>query len=169
MQIITQTPRLIIREFDITEENTYLAHFNDEEVCRHLPKRSRAERINIFRKALENYTLTKQTGIWGMFDKQNGAFVGSCLLRPFSEQPGEIEIGYSMEKAYWSKGLGGEMAAALVNYALSFPEVHQVVGVTTLANIGSQRVLEKAGLIRLDNLQRDNEILAFFKLVKHTE
>jgi ribosomal-protein-alanine N-acetyltransferase len=163
MNTIVQTPRLIIREFIAEEENTYLNHFTDEEVCLHLPKRSREERTNIFRTALANYATTKQTGVWGMFDKLTGDFIGSCLLRPFEEDPSRIEIGYSMEKRYWGKGIGTEMAIVLVNYALAHEAIKEVVGVTTLGNTGSQRVLEKAGLVRMDDLDRNGEVVAFFK------
>jgi len=164
MSTIVQTPRLIIREFAAEEENTYLDHFTDEEVCLYLPKRSREERTNIFRTALANYATTQQTGIWGMFDKLTGDFIGSCLLRPFEDDPARIEIGYSMEKRYWGKGIGTEMAVAMVNYALAYNAIKEVVGVTTLDNIGSQRVLEKAGLVRMDDLDRNGEIVAFFKM-----
>lgn len=163
MNIIVQTPRIIIREFVAEEENIYLNHFTDEEVCKHLPKRSREERTNIFRTALANYAATKQTGIWGMFDKLTGDFIGSCLLRPFENEPGVLELGYSMEKRYWGKGIGTEMAIATVNYALAYETIKEVVGVTTLDNTGSQRVLEKADLVRMDDWDRNGEVVAFFK------
>jgi ribosomal-protein-alanine N-acetyltransferase len=139
-----------------------LDHFTDKEVCLHLPKRSREERTNIFRTALANYATTKQTGVWGMFDKLTGDFIGSCLLRLFEEDPGRIEIGYSLEKRYWGKGIGAEMAVAMVNYAFNYDAIKEIVGVTTLDNTGSQRVLEKAGLVRMADLDRNGEVVAFF-------
>jgi len=164
MYTIAETPRLIIREFLPEELDIYLDHFNDEEVCLHLPKRSRDERIGIFGRALNQYEVTKKLGTWGMFNKTNGNFVGSCLLRPFNEQANQVEIGYSMEKRYWGKGIGTEMAVAMVIYAFEDESVTQVVGCTTLENTGSQRVLEKAGLKRVDNMLRDGVELAFFEL-----
>jgi len=166
MNIIVQTPRLIIREFLPQEKTVYLDHFTDEEVCKHLPKRSREERTTIFSTALTNYAATKQTGTWGMFDKLNGNFIGSCLLRPFNDQPGVLELGYSMEKSYWGKGIGTEMAKAMVNYAFTYENVKEVVGVTTLENTASQRVLEKAGLLRMDDVEKSGEMVAFFKKQK---
>ena len=61
MRIITQTPRLTIREFIPDELEAYLNHFNDEELCRYIPKRTREERINIFHKAIANYTNGEKT------------------------------------------------------------------------------------------------------------
>jgi len=163
MGIIAQTSRIVIREFLPEEENIYLNHFNDEMVTQYIPKRSRDERINIFRTALEQYPVNKKAGLWGMFNKADGAFIGSCLLRPFNNEPGILELGYSMERKYWGTGIGTEMAAAMVAYGFSDKKISEVVAVTDLGNIGSQRVLEKA-LKRMDNLLRDGEELTFFSL-----
>jgi len=51
-----------------------------------------------------------------------------------------------------------------VSYALTHTDAKEVVGVTTLSNAGSQKVLEKAGLTRMDDFYRDGENLAFFSL-----
>ena len=166
MHIIAQTPRLIIREFLPEELETYLHHFTDEEVCLYLPKRTTDERINIFQTALVNYESTKQTGIWGMFNKETGEFIGSCLLRPFNGDVKVTEVGYSMDKKYWGKGIGTEMTEAMIAHGFSDTNVDEVVGVTVLENIGSQRVLEKAGLKRADNFFRDGLELAFFRKVR---
>ena len=164
MYIIAETPRLIIREFLPTEEETYLNHFNDEEVCLHLPKRTRDERIKIFFVALANYTDNKQSGIWGMFDKTNGSFIGSCLLRPYNNEPDKLEIGYSMDKIYWGKGIGTEMAIAMVEHGFANPNIKAIIGVTTFENVASQKVLENAGLTQVDNVIREGLELACFRL-----
>jgi len=167
MHIITQTPRLIIREFSPEEQETYLHHFTDEEVCLYLPKRTTEERINIFQTAIANYANSKLTGIWGMFDKESGEFIGSCLLRPFNGDAKILEVGYSMDKKYWGQGIGTEMTEAMIAHGFSDTNVDEIVGVTVLENIGSQRVLEKAGLKRGDNFFRDGLELAFFRKTRH--
>jgi len=164
MNIIVRTPRLFIREFLPVEEDIYLNHFNDEMVSLYLPKRSRDERINIFRNALEQYVVSKKLGTWGMFNKADGEFIGSCLLRPFNNDPGILELGYSMEQKYWGMGIGTEMANAMVTFGFSDKDILEIVAVTVLENIGSHRVLEKAGLKRVENLLRDGMELAYFKL-----
>jgi ribosomal-protein-alanine N-acetyltransferase len=162
MSIIVETPRLIIREFFPEELEAYLNHFKDEEVCLYLPKRTTDERIKIFMIATANYATNKQLGIWGMFSKADGDFIGSCLLRPFDE-PGKIELGYSMDKKYWGKGIGTEMTIAMIDHGFTDASVAEVVAVTVPENIASQRVLEKAGLVRSGNLVRNGEELAYFR------
>jgi ribosomal-protein-alanine N-acetyltransferase len=166
MHIIIQTPRLIIREFLSEELDTYLHHFNDEAVCLYIPKRTREERIGIFGRAIEGYAVTKQSGIWGMFTKVNDEFIGSCLLRVYDNDAEKMEIGYSIDKKYWGQGLGTEMTEAMIEYCFTNKGVIEIVGLTTLENIGSHRVLEKAGLQRQEDINRDGEELALFKVVR---
>jgi ribosomal-protein-alanine N-acetyltransferase len=166
MNIVTQTPRIIVREFLPEEENTYLNHFNDEIVLLYIPKRSREERIGIFHKALEQYVVDKQSGIWGIFNKADGGFMGSCLLRPFNNEPGKLELGYSLDRKHWGGGIATEMATAMVAHGFTGTDTTEIVAVTELPNMGSQRVLKKAGFTRVDNLLRDGEELAFFRKEK---
>jgi ribosomal-protein-alanine N-acetyltransferase len=164
MSIITQTTKLVVREFLAEEMETYLAHFTDEEVALHLPKRNREERIGFFNNALSQYPVTRTTGIWGMFDADTAEFIGSCLLRPFNDDPTILELGYSMEKKYWGRGIGTEMSRAMISHGFADPTINEIVACTTLANTASRRVLIKAGLKQVDNMMRNGEELAFFRL-----
>lgn len=155
---------MIIREFLPDELEIYLDHFNDDRVTVHLPKRSREDRVAIFNIAQQNYADSKTRGIWGMFDADTGDFIGSCLLRPFDGEYTIMELGYSTELKYWGRGLGTEMAEAIIEHGFTDPAVNEIVAVTTVDNVASQRVLEKAGLIREGNLRRGEDDLAFFSL-----
>jgi ribosomal-protein-alanine N-acetyltransferase len=164
MAIITQTERLIIREFLPEELETYLSHFIDERVLQYIPKRTTDERISIFNNALKQYEITKAKGIWGIFSKADGSFMGSCLLRQFADDAGVVELGYSLNHEYWGKGIASEMATGMVTYCFTDNSTTAIVAVTELENIGSQRVLEKAGLQRLANILRNDLELAYFRL-----
>jgi [ribosomal protein S5]-alanine N-acetyltransferase len=163
MSTITQTPRLVIRELLPEEEEVFLNHYTDPEVLLYIPKRSREDRIGIYRKAISSYNDINALRIWGIFNKADGDFIGTCLLRPFTFDNTKTELGYSIERKYWNKGIGTEMATAMVNYAFKEMNSAQVVAVTIIENIGSQRVLEKAGFQKMENLLRDGEELAYFE------
>lgn len=166
MQIIVQTPRLIIREFSPEEEESYIALFDDELVTRHLPQRTREQHIKIFRDGLAEYTTGKVPGRWGMYDAAGGGIIGMCLLRHYADEPGAIEVGYAMFRAYWGKGYGTEMTRALIPYGFEHSDTNVIVAVTTLENTASQNVLLKAGLTRVDDIIRDGEQLAYFKMYR---
>jgi ribosomal-protein-alanine N-acetyltransferase len=77
-----------------------------------------------------------------------------------------VELGYVMHQKYWGKGIASEMARIMIGYGFTNTDAKEIVAVTTLENIGSQRVLLKAGMTRMDNFIRPNEKkeLAFFKV-----
>ncbi|MGN6178070.1 MAG: GNAT family N-acetyltransferase [Mucilaginibacter sp.] len=166
MHIITETPRLIIREFLPEEEDVFLDHYNDEAVLLYIPKRTREERTHIFRRAISAYGDNNALRIWGIFNKTDGDFVGTCLLRPFTFDNSKTELGYSIERKYWNKGIGTEMASAMVDYAFAQSGNPHMAAVTIPENIGSQRVLEKAGFTKMEDMVRDGERLAYFELVR---
>jgi ribosomal-protein-alanine N-acetyltransferase len=166
MHIVAQTPRFVIRNFSPEEEKVYLALFDDEEVTLHLPKRTKEDNRRIFRENLHDYAEGKVLGRWGIFNNGNDEFIGICLLRPYDGEMDKIELGYVLGRNFWGKGIAGEMAQIMVAYAFTHTNANELIGVTTLGNVASQKVLQKAGLERQGNLIRDGEELAFFKLVK---
>jgi ribosomal-protein-alanine N-acetyltransferase len=164
MNILTQTPRFIIRLFRPEEEELYLSLYDDDRVMQYLPFRSREEHVKIFREHLVAAPEGSVTGRWGLFNKADGDFIGMCLLRLFDDGSGSIELGYAFNYIYWGKGIASEMANAILSHMLTIKPDTKFVAVTDLANIPSQRVLEKAGMQRDGNYVRYGEELAMFRM-----
>jgi len=157
---------IIIRKFSPQELNLFLDLFKNEKVSRYLPYKSPEELKDMFEKALVDYKHGPLSR-WGIFDAQNDDFVGVCLARVFSENTDWIEIGYMLRENYWGKGIGTQVSRALVGYCLAADENKDIVALTDLDNIGSQKVLLNSGFERVENLVRDNKELAYFKLQKN--
>ena len=164
MRILARTPRFIIREFTPQEEETYLSLFDDEEVTVHLPKRTQEEHRRLFTETLHEYEANSLCGRWGMFSNDNNDCIGMCLLRNFEGSKDKMELGYVLHKKYWGQGIASEMAKIMIGHAFEQTGARQVVAVTTFGNLSSQKVLEKAGLKRMDNYIRGGEEAAFFCL-----
>jgi ribosomal-protein-alanine N-acetyltransferase len=164
MHTIVQTQRLIIRNFLPQEESLYLSMFIDERVTKYLPKRTPEERQEIFKKMIADAAAGNVLNNWAVYTANENALAGMILLRPYLDSSDKVEVGYTLLHRFWSMGLGTEMTAAMINYAFSKTDVSEVVAVTELENTGSQRVLEKAGMLRLDNINRDGLELAYFKV-----
>lgn len=164
MHTIAETQQFIIRNFEPEEEEIYLALFDDPEVTLHLPKRNRAENVALFHTALADYEFGNTLGRWGIFNPADQELIGICLLRYFNGHIAQIELGYVLAKKYWGKGLASAMAKILVDYCFKHVNTQEIVAVTTLTNTGSQNVLLKAGLKRVDNLVKDGQELAYFRL-----
>jgi len=58
---------------------------------------------------------------------------------------GTVEIGYSVVSGFRARGFAGEIVRALVEHAFSTSGVKRVIAHTQPENIGSVKVLERAG------------------------
>ncbi|MFN1215723.1 GNAT family N-acetyltransferase [Chryseobacterium kwangjuense] len=161
MNMLHQDKDFIIRQFSSEEQNLFCDLFEDPEVTKYLPYRSPQQYAEMFDIALEDYA-KGPFGRFGIFAAENNEFIGMCLARNFADIPGQIEIGYTLSKKYWGKGIATKVSRALVAYCFSNTETNEVVAVTDLDNVGSQKVLEKAGFKRLDNLKRPDAEMAYF-------
>lgn len=166
MPLLIQTPRFVIREFKPHEKDAYMALYDDERVTLHLPKRNRQENLEIFNITLADYASGNTLGRWGIFNNGDSDYIGACLLRKFYDEEAKIELGYSLNQKYWGKGIASEMARTMIAYGFTHTHAREIVAVTTLGNIGSQKVLLKAGMTQLPNYLRDKEELAYFSIVR---
>jgi RimJ/RimL family protein N-acetyltransferase len=66
----------------------------------------------------------------------------------------KAELGYVIGKAWWGRGYMTEAVRALVDWSLARPELYRVWAVCDGENIGSARVMEKAGMQREGLLRR---------------
>jgi RimJ/RimL family protein N-acetyltransferase len=57
----------------------------------------------------------------------------------------QVEIGYSVARDFEGQGYATEIVSALVRYAFATTRVRRVVAHTMMGNIGSRKVLERAG------------------------
>jgi [ribosomal protein S5]-alanine N-acetyltransferase len=168
MPLFIQTPRFVIREFKPEEEELYIALYDDKRVIVHLPKRTPKEQAEIFHTVMADNAAGKALNRWGLFNNGDGDYIGSCLLRAFYDFKDKIELGYSLHYNYWGKGIASEMARIMIAYGFTNTDAAEIVAVTTLGNIGSQKVLLKAGMERLENFKRDSEELAYFSIKRST-
>jgi ribosomal-protein-alanine N-acetyltransferase len=163
MTILYQSQNILIREFVPEDKKLFALLFEDEEVTRYIPKRSTAQYLELFDSTIADYG-KGPLGRWGIFDIHTQDFIGMYLTRYFEYVADQVEIGYVLAKKYWGKGIASEASSALIAYCFRHTDSNQVVAVTDLDNIGSQKVLEKAGLSRLNNLKRDEQELAYFMI-----
>jgi len=57
----------------------------------------------------------------------------------------DVDVGYAFLPQYWSQGYASEAVSAVLAYARNTLGIGRILGITTLDNEASIRVLEKAG------------------------
>ena len=76
-----------------------------------------------------------------------GTFVGQCGIRPVDEGAGpEIDLAYHYTRASWDKGYATEAVIAVLGHGLGPVGLDRIMAVAVPENIGSWRVMEKAGM-----------------------
>ena len=86
-------------------------------------------------------------GMWMLRDPQTSEVIGRAILRHLDvDGVDEVEVGYGFMPEYWGRGLATEIAQACVKIGFEQLGLPSLVAITTAANLGSQRVMQKAGL-----------------------
>ncbi len=166
MQTVADTPRLYIREFNPDEEYLYLYLYADTSVTLFINERSATERKKRFAEGLARYNDGSGLARWAIFNQADNDFVGACRLEPNNQNMQCVELGYVLHQKYWGKGIGSELVRNLVDYAFTKTGAAEIIAFTHPSNFASQKVLEKTGFKRQENVIKDGEDLAFFSFRK---
>jgi ribosomal-protein-alanine N-acetyltransferase len=109
--------------------------------------KNEAEAAEVVDFLVSQYAPTPQPDIRpfvvGVELKETRELIGHVGLSPLTE--GEIEIGYAIAQEATCKGYGTQAVAALSQWAISDLKLPKIHGIVACENVGSGRVLEKAG------------------------
>jgi RimJ/RimL family protein N-acetyltransferase len=144
-----ETARLAVRTFEARDAIPWLAMVNDPEVTRFLPPGPDRTMEDFQRVLGARQAMERELGhaMWAVDDKTTGTFVGQCGLRPVDEGAGpEIDLAYHFTRASWHKGYGTEAAIAVLAHGLGPVGLEAIMAVVVPENVGSWRVMEKAGM-----------------------
>ena len=161
-----ETDRLVIRTFEPRDAEAWVAMVSDPEVRRFLPE-GPVPTIETFQGAIERrHALEREHGfaLWAVDAKETGAFVGQSGLQPIERTGPEVELAYHFNRASWNKGYATEAAIAVLEHGLGPVGLDRIIAVVVPENVGSWRVLEKAGM-RYDGLATYYELPGLKKYV----
>jgi RimJ/RimL family protein N-acetyltransferase len=151
MQVFLKTDRLVLRRFTEADVDNLCDLDGDPEVMRFLtggkPTPREVIRDETLPRLLHYYERFTGFGFWAAIEKSTGEFLGWFEFRPpEGGGPNEVELGYRLRKSAWGKGYATEGSRALIRKGFTELGVRRVVAETMAVNIGSRRVMEKAGL-----------------------
>jgi ribosomal-protein-alanine N-acetyltransferase len=143
------TDRLGLRRFRTTDLSWLSSLYADPDVTRYLggPKTEAQVKEILAARILDYYEAHPGLGIWMTIERATGAPVGFHLINNIQGES-IIQVGFGLTKSAWGRGFATEMAAALLRYAFMDLELESIAGMASLANVASQRVLQKIGLHR---------------------
>ena len=84
-------------------------------------------------------------GAWVLRDADTGEFIGRAGLQKRWFDGPEIELAWAVVPEHWGEGIATEAARAAIAHARELG-IAEVVAFTLPDNVGSQRVMQKAGM-----------------------
>ncbi|GAA2488705.1 GNAT family N-acetyltransferase [Streptomyces thermolineatus] len=162
MTVFLATGRMVLRPFTGADADHLAALDGDPEVMRFLdgggPTSPEAVRAHVLPRLMSRHAWPAVHGYWaaeagggegsGGGAGRAGEFLGWFEFRPLDEDGGggTVELGYRLRRAAWGLGLATEGARALLHKGFTELGVERVTATTMAVNVGSRRVMEKAGL-----------------------
>ena len=158
--VFLATERLVLRGFTMADEDNLVELDGDPDVMRYITGGRATPRAEIRDDYLpfyvDHYRDTPGYGFWAVDEKATGEFLGWFHYRPRrTDPPDQPELGYRLRKSAWGKGYATEGSIALINRGFAELDVSRVYATTMVVNIGSRRVMEKAGLIEIRTFHED--------------
>ncbi|HYM34125.1 MAG TPA: GNAT family N-acetyltransferase [Steroidobacteraceae bacterium] len=149
-KIFLETARLRLREFSMDDVDHIVALDSDPEVMRYISFGAPTPRETIVTRVLPSwlkyYGNNERNGFWAAELKSTGEFIGWFHLRPDRFDAGEQELGYRVRRDMWRHGFATEGSRALLQDGFIISQFPKITARTLLANVGSQRVMQKCGL-----------------------
>ncbi len=168
-----ETERLFIRpvaeedaDFVLELLNTpkFLELIGDREV------RTKEQAVEYIRKKMLPQLYRLGFGNYAVIRKTDGVLLGTCGLHDRESLEG-VDIGFAFLPQYERQGYAYESAERLKKAALEDFGIMQILGVTSKANLASQKLLEKLGLQfqRTIVLPKEKEEILLYSFSKEEE
>jgi ribosomal-protein-alanine N-acetyltransferase len=142
-----ETDRLHLRPVAADDFARFTALYGDPEVMRFIGRRGALTPAEV-RERLDfmiDHWRRHGFGMWSLFHKPDGAFVGRCGMR-YMDDTTEVELGYTLARRYWGQGFATEASRAAVSYAFGVLKVDRLVAIADPANAASVNVMKKLGM-----------------------
>lgn len=144
-----ETPRLILRQWQLTDQQAFIAMGQDPDVMHYFPKCLSKEESLKFIEAVTEIIQRQGWGFWAVELKTTGQFIGFVGLHEQATQfdfSPCVEIGWRLAKPFWRQGYATEAAQAALDYAFHTLQLEKVVSFTAVANHPSEAVMQKLGM-----------------------
>ena len=143
-----ETDRLILRPLKMSDAADMFAYAGDEEVARHVmwdAHRSLADSRAFLRGAKRQYRLGLPAS-FGIVLRETGRLVGTIGFMWINTDHKSAEVGYSLSRPLWNKGLMTEALRAVLRFSFEALRLNRVEAQYEADNPASGRVMEKAGM-----------------------
>lgn len=157
--VTLKTERLALREFTIDDYEAAHAYASDPRVVEYMSfgPNTPEDTRQFLERAIEKQRQRPRTG-YTLALTIEGEVIGGCGITITDAKLGEGEIGYCMRPEHWGRGLGTEVAGALIRFGFEELGFHRIIAKCDPMNVASWRVMEKTGMRREGRLRENVKI-----------
>ena len=143
-----ESERLLLRRLCMRDAPDIYDYSRDAEVARHVlwtAHTSPSESRSYIRYMLRRYRLGEPSS-WGIVLKREGRVIGTIGFMWYNEENRSAEVGYSLSRAYWNRGLMTEALSAVVRYGFERLGLNRIEAQHEVDNPASGAVMRKVGM-----------------------
>jgi len=145
---VVETERLILRKMRMSDASDVYRYAKDPEVARHVlweAHRSLWETRDYIRFLIYQYR-NGDPGSWAITLRETGRVIGTIGYMNYHADNATVEVGYSLSREQWGKGLMTEALDAVIGETFRVLKLHRIEAMHFTDNPASGRVMEKCGM-----------------------
>ena len=144
-----ETERLLMRSWREDDLAPFAAMNADPVVMEHFPSTLTRQESDALVVRITAQLDDLGFGLWALEVRDSGEFVGftGLALQTFPAHfTPAVEVGWRLKQSAWGHGYATEAALAALDYAFSVAELDEIVSMTAVTNVRSQRVMQRIGM-----------------------
>jgi RimJ/RimL family protein N-acetyltransferase len=156
-EVVAETARLVLREWDDADEVRFYEVMNREEVMRHLGGTQLREEWRAAYQRVRGFQKDFGHTFWIVEDRASHDILGFCGIKRVNAPgagslTGDHEIGWRLRPEAWGKGIAKEAAIASLDLAFGRFAAPHVLAMTVVDNASSWGLMKRLGMIRRPDL-----------------
>lgn len=154
--LVLETDRLVLRQVDESDAALQARVLNTPSVMKHLGGVKELHEIEAkHARAMASFA-REGFGFMMMIEKASGEMVGHAGIKrvdnPLAPNVGDHEIGWLVREDRWRRGYAHEAMRAVIDWGFGPVGAPHLVALTSEANQGSWRLMQKLGMERRPDL-----------------
>lgn len=163
-----ETERLVLRAMTPGDAEAVFAYASDPEVSRYTiwETHRTIEDSKAFLKSVAGKYGSGGEPDWGIVYKGDRRLIGACGFVNWSREHDRAEVGFTLHRGYWGRGLAAEAVRALIRFGFERMRLNRVEARCIAENTVSARVMHKAGMTCEGTLRRREFVKGAYRDMK---
>ena len=148
---IIKTERLFLRNLEVNDWQAVNEYASDPEVVRYMdwgPNTEKETEEFIQRAMSTQKEKPRRKYTLAIVVEKEDRLIGSCGINASNPENREGWLGYCLDRNFWGKGYGTEVARGLMDFGFTELTLHRIFAMCDPGNTASVHVLEKSGMKR---------------------